>query len=176
MKFASECDIIFHRKIKVIGVMKKKFNEIRVLHYYCKYLAKYKGNGKWDVNSGDISSVKFEFVYKSHKQSVIDWFRDRQWITRSSIDDKKDVCFPITMNQFLECLGQTEITDNNIVLFDNLKVTNDKKDIPCGKGRSISYEELVQIAKSKFEQELEDRMDDIYQKNYVVEQEENLTQ
>ncbi len=153
--------------------MKKKFNEIRVLNIVGKYLAKYQGNGNWDMTSGEFSHVKFEFVYKKHKDSIIDWFRDRQWIMKSSIADRKDdICFPMTMSQFLKCLEQTEISDKNIILFDNIKAANTHNTVPYETGRQITYKQLIQIAKDTFINELEDKMSNIYQNNHIPSQEE----
>lgn len=154
--------------------MKKKFNEIRVFNVVGKYLAKYQGNGNWDMRSGELSHVQFEFVYKKHKDSMVDWFRDKQWIMKTSIADRSDdICFPMSMSQFLECLEQTEISDDNIILFDNYKASNTHNTIQYETGKAITYEQLVKIAKDKFIKELEDRMSDIYQENHVVAQEEN---
>ena len=154
--------------------MKKKFNEIRVLNIAGKYLAKYQGNGSWDMTSGEFSHVQFEFVYKKHKDSIVDWFRDRQWIMKTSIADKSDdICFPMSMSQFLECLKQTEISDENIILFDNYKAANTHNSVPYETGSQISYEQLIQIAKEKFVNELQDKMGEIYQNNYVSSQEEH---
>ena len=153
--------------------MKKKFNEIRVINVVGNYLAKYKGNGDWDMNAGEFNHAQFEFVYKKHKDSVIDWFKDKQWIMKSSIADRKDdVCFPMTMSQFLECLEQTEISGDNIILFDNYKASNSHNTVPYETGRAITYEQLIQIAKEKFVVELQDKMDDIYQRNYIASHEE----
>ena len=154
--------------------MKKKFNEIRVINIVGKYLAKYQGNGSWDMTSGEFSHVQFEFVYKKHKDSVIDWFRDKQWIMKTSIADKSDdICFPMSMSQFLECLEQTEISDENIILFDNYKAANTHNSVPYETGSQISYEQLIQIAKEKFVNELEDKMNNIYQNNHISSQEEH---
>ena len=132
------------------------------------------GNGNWDMNSGEFSHVQFEFVYKKHKDSVFDWFKDKQWIMKTRIADRSDdICFPMTMNQFLECLEQTDISDDNIILFDNCKAANAHNSVPYETGNAISYEQLVQIAKEKFTKELEDTMSDIYQKNNVATQEEH---
>jgi hypothetical protein len=146
--------------------MKKKFNEIRVINVVGKYLAQYQGNGNWDMNPGVFNHVQFEFVYKKHKDSIIDWFKDRQWIMKSCIADRKDdICFPETMSQFLECLRQTEISDDNIILFDNYKAANSHNTVPYETGKKINYDQLVLIAKVKFVLELQDKMDEIYQKN-----------
>ena len=154
--------------------MKKKFNEIRVFNVGGKYLAKYQGNGNWDMRSGEFSHVQFEFVYKKHKDSMIDWFKDKQWIMKTSIADRSDdICFPMSMSQFLECLEQTEISNDNIILFDNYKASNTHNIIPYETGKAITYEQLVNIAKDKFIKELEDRMSDIYQENHVGEQEKD---
>lgn len=153
--------------------MKKKFNEIRVFNIVGKFLAKYKGNGDWDLNSGEFKNAQFEFVYKTHKDSIMDWYRDSQWIMKSRLADRTDnVCFPMTMNQFLECLSQTEISDNNIILFDNYKASTAHNTVPYETGKSISYEQLVQIAREKFIKELEDTMANIYQENQVAKGEE----
>ena len=153
--------------------MKKKFNEIRVINVVGKYLAKYQGNGNWDMTSGEFSHVQFEFVYKRHKDSMADWFRDRQWIMKTSIADRSDdICFPMSMTQFLECLNQTEISDNNIILFDNIKAANSRNSVPYETGKQITYKQLTQIAKEKFMGELEDKMTDAYRTNYVATSEE----
>lgn len=153
--------------------MKKKFNEIRVLNIAGKYLAKYQGNGNWDMNSGEFNHTQFEFVYKKHKDSIVDWFRDRQWIMKTSIADKSDdICFPMSMSQFLKCLEQTEISDKNIILFDNIKAANTHNTVPYETGRQITYKQLIQIAKEKFVVELQDKMDDIYQRNYIASHDE----
>ena len=153
--------------------MKKKFNEIRVINVVGKYLATYQGNGKWDMTSGEFSDAHFEFVYKRHKDSVVDWFRDRQWIMKSTIADKKDdICYPMSMSQFLECLEQTEISDTNIILFDNYKASNAHNTVPYATGKAISYEQLMQIAKDKYTKELESRMTDAYKANCVATSEE----
>lgn len=155
--------------------MKKKFNEIRVINVVGKYLATYQGNGKWDMTSGEFSDAHFEFVYKRHKDSVVDWFKDKQWIRKTSIADRKDdICYPMSRSQFLECLEQTEISDTNIILFDNYKASNAHNTVPYATGKAISYEQLMQIAKEKFIVELQDKMGDIYQNNKVATQEENL--
>jgi len=154
--------------------MKNKFNEIRVINVVGKYLAKYKCNGNWDMNSGEFKHVQFEFVYKKHKDSVIDWFKDKQWIMTTNIADRSDeICFPMSMSQFLECLEQTDISDDNIILFDNYKAANTHNAVPYESGKVISYEQLVQIAKEKFVEELQDKMDNIYQKNYIAPCEEH---
>ena len=157
--------------------MKKKFNEIRIINIVGKSLAKYQGNGNWDMTFGEFNHVQFEFVYKKHKDSMVDWFKDQQWVIKTIIADRSDdICFPMSMNQFLECLEQTEINDDNIILFDNIKASNTHNTVPYESGKQITYEQLIQIAKEKFISELEDKMNDIYQNNHISSQEEHTKQ
>ena len=93
---------------------------------------------------------------------------------KSSIADRKDdICFPMTMSQFLECLEQTEISGDNIILFDNYKASYSHNTVPYETGRAITYEQLIQIAKEKFVNELEDKINNIYQNNHISSQEEH---